>query len=248
MLLFGEITQYDHYLYHLSKHAEVETLRLYDKIVTVSDVDKQKLQKEIKDKVIYSSPPMVNLPKTEIKDEYCFNNRLVFIGSTVHYPNVDGVQWFLSEVWSHVLQKNKSLELHIIGAGWNPRTLGDIRYLKQNVFFDGYVEDLAGSLLNSISIIPIRIGAGMRMKILDTVNYKIPFITTSVGVEGLDFIDGKDCLIRDNPIEFANAINELSQNQEMQRSFIKEATETLYRLYNKESLIEQRRRIYECLH
>lgn len=66
----------------------------------------------------------------------------------------------------------------------------------------GYVEDLGSFLKGSVAVVPIRIGSGMRMKILDAVLSKVPFVTTAKGVEGIDFKDGEDCLIVDDPAGF----------------------------------------------
>ena len=65
-------------------------------------------------------------------------------------------------------------------------------------------------LKGSVAVVPIRIGSGMRMKILDAVLSKVPFVTTAKGVEGIDFKDGEDCLIVDDPAGFAEAVIALS--------------------------------------
>ncbi|MBK5721753.1 glycosyltransferase family 4 protein [Dysgonomonas sp. Marseille-P4677] len=239
---FAETNEYEKYLYNVNKHYELTTLSLYDKIVTVTDIDKQKLEKELPQKVILSSPLMVNMPDNISEYQFEFNNKLTFVGSCTHFPNVDGIKWFLSEVWTIILSKNKALELHIIGGGWTKEMFEDIGLT--NVFFDGFVKDLSIILPNTISIVPIRIGSGMRMKILDAINYKIPFVTTTIGVEGLDFINEKDCFISDNAIGFAESIEKLIKETKTQIKFINESYTTLHKIYNRESLIDKRRIIY----
>jgi glycosyltransferase involved in cell wall biosynthesis len=139
--------------------------------------------------------------------------------------------------------QNKNLELHIVGKGWDASVLETQNNL-DNVFFEGYVENLEDILTNSIAIVPIRIGSGMRMKIIDAINYRIPFITTSTGVEGLDFKNGKDCMIADNYDDFADAILKLAEDKRLQQQFIQESYATQSKLYNKELLINKRRLIY----
>ncbi len=232
----------DFYTYKFAKLIEIETLKLYDKIVTVTDTDKQKLEREIKEKPIFESPLIISVPSNNNSEQYSFNNRLTFVGSSTHFPNLDGIVWFITKIWNKVLEQNKDLELHIIGSGWDSLLLQHNVY--KNIYIDGYVEDLGKAIQNSISIVPIRIGSGMRMKIIDAVNWKVPFITTTVGVEGLDFIDNKDCLICDTPESFAKAINTLIKDNSMQTRFIEASYSTLQKIYNEELLLDKRRQIY----
>lgn len=67
-------------------------------------------------------------------------------------------------------------------------------------------------------MVPIRIGSGMRMKILDAINSKSPLITTTKGVEGLNFINEEECLIADTPDAFANAIIRLLNDTNLQKN------------------------------
>lgn len=242
MSYFEKRDEFENYLCKVAKNYELTTLALYDKIITVTDIDKNKLKEELSNKQIISSPLMVTTSEDIPVNEYVFNNKLTFIGSYTHFPNVDGIKWFISQIWTEINNKNKHLELHIIGGGWKAKMFNGINL--NNVFFDGYVENLSDVLLNTISIVPIRIGSGMRMKILDAINHKIPFVTTSLGVEGLDFINNKDCFIEDDPIKFAQAILKLTDDPNLQSKFIRESNQTLNQIYNKEVLLEKRRSVY----
>ncbi|WP_165043408.1 glycosyltransferase [Dysgonomonas sp. ZJ709] len=244
MSFFQKVTNWDKYVFKSSKLFEIETLRLYDKIVTVTDIDKLKLEQELEGKSIFASPSMVNMPEDNLSYKYKFNNKLTFVASAAHFPNYDGIKWFISNIWQQVYKKHPELELHIIGGGWNAEMFQDIE-LPKNIFFDGYVKDLKDILPNSISIIPIRIGSGMRMKIIDAVNFKIPFITTSVGVEGLDFINGRDCLIADDANSFAQHITDLTKNELLQNNLILSSHNTLRNMYNEDILINKRMLVYE---
>lgn len=233
---------YDTYMYLLSKQFEMESLRLYNKIVTVSDIDQRKLEKELPDKTIISSPLIIS--KKEIPDyEYKFNNKLTFIGSATHFPNMDGVKWFIANIWSEINKKYPTLELHIIGKEWHPERFEGLSI--SNIFFDGFVENLHEALVNSISIVPIRIGSGMRMKIIEAVKCRIPFIATPVGVEGLDFINNTDCFIADTNINFIKSIEILLNDSILQKKFIQNSVAKLNTLYNENKLIIRRKAVYD---
>lgn len=244
MDLFSATDAYENYLFQLCKEYELNTLKLYDKVVTVSEIDKLKIQKELPELNVFDSPLMIEQENSIENYTYKFNNKITFVASTAHFPNVDGIKWFILYIWPCVIDKCPSLELHLIGKGWSIEVLG-LDEEPSNVFFDGYVENLGDVLPNSISIIPIRIGSGMRMKILDAVNFKIPFITTNIGVEGLDFKSNEDCIIVDNPIEFAESLVKLTEDESLQNKFIESASETKKCLYNKDFLLDKRRDVYK---
>lgn len=111
----------------------------------------------------------------------------------------------------------------------------------------GYVKDLHSFLQGSIFLVPIRIGSGMRMKILDAVLAGIPFITTTKGVEGIDFCHKQECLIADTPEKLSTAIIHLAQNPQEQEKLAKQAAEQLQNLYNPSKMLVQRMNIYRQL-
>ena len=100
-------------------------------------------------------------------------------------------------------------------------------------------------LKGSVAVVPIRIGSGMRMKILDAVLSKVPFVTTAKGVEGIDFKDGEDCLIVDDPAGFAEAVIALSSNPQLQRQLVTHAEDSLRQVYNPGQMQERRLAVYE---
>ena len=109
----------------------------------------------------------------------------------------------------------------------------------------GVVEDLHTFLNGKITIVPIRIGSGMRMKILDAVWSSSPFITTSKGVEGQDFTNGIDCIIADSPQEFGKAMVMLSSDTVLQKSLSENAVIKVKKYYNPEAMMKIRADFYD---
>ena len=105
----------------------------------------------------------------------------------------------------------------------------------------GYIKDLPSFLKGSIALVPIRIGSGMRMKILEAVSADIPFITTTKGVEGIDLLDKEEYLKADS----ADAIITLSQNTELQEKLVRQAKSKMKDIYNPSNMLEQRFNIYK---
>jgi Glycosyltransferase len=92
-----------------------------------------------------------------------------------------------------------------------------VRALAQNdpsITVTGFVEDVRPFIAKAgVYIVPLRIGAGTRLKILEALSMKKAVVSTSVGCEGLDVTDGEHLLIRDTPSEFANAVIALMKDE-----------------------------------
>lgn len=106
------------------------------------------------------------------------------------------------------------------------------------------MEDLSDFFKGSIALVPIRIGSGLRMKILDAVSLGIPFVTTSKGVEGISFNDNEECLKADTAMDFADAIIRLANDSNMQCRLVLQAKRKLEDLYDWKKMLEQRMAIY----
>ena len=108
----------------------------------------------------------------------------------------------------------------------------------------GYVEDLSPVLRGSIMIVPILSGSGMRMKILEAAANSVPIITTTVGVEGLDFENEVSCLIADTPQEFAGAIDSLVGDKALCRRLGESANNVYRTKYTAKILAQVRNELY----
>ena len=138
---------------------------------------------------------------------------LSFIGSLDWMPNVEGLRWFLNEVWQPLLSKKfPELTLHI--AGRNPP--GWLRRLAlPNVKVHGEVADAAQFINNhSIMIVPLLSGSGMRAKILEGMALGKVVLSTRMGIEGIEARDQKEALLADSPEDFVQAIEWCHTNTE----------------------------------
>lgn len=119
----------------------------------------------------------------------------------------------------------------------------DYHGLKVNLL--GYVEDLSEHAANSIMIVPILTGSGMRMKILDAAAMSVPFVSTTVGVEGLDFHDGESCLIADRAEGFAQALVRQMSDHMLRERIALNAHLLYQKKYSLRALVEKRKAIYQ---
>lgn len=237
---------YYKYKYNSLKTEELALLSLYDAIITLSDIDAQKLEIEgIPAQKIHSSFAIVRSDNT-IRDDKYYIDALSFVGPENHKPNKIGMEWFLDNCWSAILKKDNQLRLKIIGK-WSAKTQKLWQHKYKNIEFLGFVENLYEVLVDTIMIVPITVGSGIRMKILEAATMKIPFITTEVGVEGLPFEDGEDCFISNDILEFANKILKLKNDSILQKQFIRSANEKIKILYSPEKLRQTRMAVYNSI-
>ncbi len=111
--------------------------------------------------------------------------RLVFVGSSAHAPNRDGVAWFIETIWPSLRTREEYVRLDVCGA-WDPAAAAGL--LRDGITFHGPVsEGELSRLMNaaSLGIAPLRFGAGMKRKTLDYLSRGLPVISTDFGVEGL---------------------------------------------------------------
>ena len=240
--LFDHRSFYDQYLLRRRKAEELAALNTFHYIVTLTEVDKQILERHLPQKTIFASPAVI--ATTGVKSvAFTPAHDLVFVGGCDHFPNVDGILWFCNEIMP-ILEKNNSHTcLHIVGK-WDEASRQLVHQLCPQAQFAGFVENLNQFLNGKISIVPIRIGSGMRIKILDSVAAATPLVTTSKGCEGLPLQDGRDCIIADTPIAFAKGITALQENTTLQQQLALSATETMQQHMDSQTLLEKRMDIY----
>ncbi len=226
------------------KAMELAALNRYDTIVTLTETDRNLLSRYIDPEKIVTSPAITkNVQQTELP--FRAATELVFIGSGSHFPNADGMLWFCQQVVPALRQRLGQLPaLHITGQ-WRKALRTCISALCPEAVFDGFVNDLPAFINGKISIVPIRIGSGMRMKILDAFAAQAPLVTTSKGCEGLQVQHGKQCLIADTTEAFADAIADLLGEPALQETLAAKALQADTPMLDEMDLIRQRLAIYE---
>ena len=165
-----------------------------------------------------SDCPAIVIPITVDLDEFPLikrkaeSNHIISVGTMYWPPNIDGMLWFLNEIYPLIRQRNPDVEFDIIGAR-PPEAISAFNRLKTGVHVHGYVDDPTPYLENAgVMVVPLRAGSGMRVKILNALSQGIPIVTTHIGCEGIDVIHDQHLLIADTPAEFAAATSNLLEN------------------------------------
>lgn len=172
--------------------------------------------------------------------------RVVFVGSMDYHPNMDAAQFFAREIWPAVLQKQPDWVFTIVGR--NPAPAVCALAQLPGVEVTGTVEDVAPFYAQALaSVVPLRIGGGSRLKILESMAARVPVVSTTLGAEGLDVCDGKTCVLRDDSEQFGRALLDLARNHSWRQTLIEAAHELAVSRYDWTAIGARLRDIYEEL-
>jgi polysaccharide biosynthesis protein PslH len=129
---------------------------------------------------------------------------VMFLGSMDWPANIDGVELFCAEVWPKVIAAVPEARFQVVGRNPSPRIQ---RLASASVEIVGGVKSVLPYLQNApVFVVPLRIGGGTRLKIYEAMAAERAIISTSIGAEGLDYLDGMDLVIADEPNAFANEV------------------------------------------
>lgn len=181
-----------------------------DGIVPLTTVDAERVSAEAPSARIYTMPAGCELQEpVRLRDCITDDPRLCFVGLLDWIANRDGITWFVEHVWPEIRRRWPRARLDVIGRASNP-----MRHLSQadGVVYHGFVEQLDSVLSTAdCAVVPLRIGGGMRIKILDFLSRGIPTVSTTVGAEGIPHRWGGQEVFRiaNSPADFVRVIAEL---------------------------------------
>ena len=134
--------------------------------------------------------------------------RIVFVGAMHYYANIDAVTWFARQIWPAMHQRFPRYRFTIVGADPKPevRALGDL----PGIEVTGTVPDVRPFYQEALAaVVPLRVGTGTRLKILEAMAAGVPVISTELGAEGLEVTPGRDILIPGSEPEWLPALESL---------------------------------------
>ena len=143
-------------------------------------------------------------------------NTLIYTGALSFDANLDAMHYFVQKIFPLILAHNPQVALKITGSIKNV----PIQELPvhPNLTLTGYLADLRPTIAKSyLSIVPLRIGGGTRLKILESLALGTPVVTTSKGIEGLNIAPYQGVLVADTPATFADAVLNVLRNPELRQ-------------------------------
>lgn len=215
--------QSSNWLIRLKRIVNNKLLKSYERkhlnngaVLFCSEYDRSKVTSGRTQDNTYIVPNVLSNPEFQtypFKNGYPYLNQLLFVGTLQYKPNVDGLMWFIENIYKVHKAEQPDVKFNIIGRGPSDSL---IAYLKE---FPGIklhsdvprLEDFYNEA--GIAIVPILSGGGTRIKILEAGLASRPVMTTTLGAHGLDVKNERDILIFNNSDEFMDAYQKL-QSQE----------------------------------
>jgi glycosyltransferase involved in cell wall biosynthesis len=155
-------------------------------------------------------------------------NTLIFTGSFRYHANYEAMVWFLQEVFPLVLAQKPEVQLTITGDH-----AGKTLPMLENVNLVGFVDDVQSLIASSwVSVVPLLVGGGTRLKILEAMALCTPVVSTTKGAEGLNIQHGEDILIADTPEAFAKAVIRLLRDRDLREKLAGNAYRLVADEYN----------------
>jgi len=153
---------------------------------------------------------------------------LIFAGALSYEANHDAMQWFAAAVFPHIARAWPAAHLIVTG---DPG--GRVLPPTPGIAVVGVVDDVGRAVASAtVSVAPIRIGGGTRVKILEAMALGTPVVATSKGAEGLDVVSGEHLLIADEPREFAAHVVRLLSDPALREQLVEQARELVARRYD----------------
>jgi glycosyltransferase involved in cell wall biosynthesis len=159
---------------------------------------------------------------TDFSTDEVKRNRLLFVGSMDYHANVDAVEKFTKEVWPAIFAQNPQIIFTIVGRNPAAKILALANF--PDIEITGTVEDVRPFYREAFAaVVPLRIGGGSRLKILEAMAAGVPVISTQLGAEGIEVKDRNNIIISESNEDFSNAVSELLKNKELNQYIINNA-------------------------
>lgn len=203
--------------YHLESYKfyreETKICRQQDGLLVTSERDISVFEKSVPGVPKFLIPNGVDANYFHPKNIKPKPHSLVFVGMMKYVPNYDGINYFLDEIFPKILAVYPDATITIIGKN-PPASIK--KKANRNIIVTGFVDDTRPYIQeSSVYVVPLRMGGGTRLKIIEALAMKKPLVTTSIGCEGIDISHGESALIADDPQEFANAVMKLFIDKEL---------------------------------
>jgi polysaccharide biosynthesis protein PslH len=170
---------------------------------------------------------------------------LLFVGNFVHPPNIDAAMRLVHRIFPGVQARFPEARLYIVGNQPPPELQ---QATNSQVYVTGYVPDIAPYLDRAAAVVvPLRMGGGMRVKILEAIAAGKAVVASSLALEGLDLVDGEQVLQAESDEEFRARINHLLAHPEERARLATNARRWACSHFNWNDSIDQYERLYADL-
>jgi polysaccharide biosynthesis protein PslH len=181
------------------------------------------------------------VPRSEsfvgVRDGHANTSTLLFVGTLDYAPNVEGLRWFIDEVLPGLRAANPDLRLLVVGRNPSPAVV-ELCSAAPAVTLHANVPDVVPFYEQAgIVVAPILSGGGTRIKIIEAAFARRPVLSTRIGAEGLELVNGEEIFLADSPAEFVSIYKQLL-NSDLYGEMAAAASQRVLREYSPERVAE----------
>jgi glycosyltransferase involved in cell wall biosynthesis len=217
----------------------VDILKHFDGCTAVSEIDLQLLNGIAphidRVRVIPNGTSIARAVRGYVRPQ---PDTLIYSGALTYRANFDAIDYFLREIFPRIQAQRPQAKLLVTG-----KTDGvPLDRLPQHdgVVFTGYLDDIHSAIAQSwVSIVPLRIGGGTRLKILEALALGTPVVSTSKGVQGLELTPRQDLLVADEPARFADAVVQVLKDEVYRKMLGDNGQRAVSARYNWQTIAQQ---------
>jgi len=219
-------------------------------VVAVSEADRAALQRLVPGLDVTIVPNAVDVAtytSNDIQPSRLPPRSLIFTGKMDFRPNVDAVLWFCQEVLPQIRRKLPDARFYIVGQSPHRRVL---RLADDPaVTVTGYVDDVRSYIAGAcVYVVPLRIGGGTRLKVLEAMAMGKPIVSTSLGCEGFEGLEtGQELSLADTQDDFAQRVIELLGDASRREKLGQAARRFVEQRYDWRLIVPRLEQIYEKL-
>lgn len=185
---------------------EIENCNKFTACLTTSQRDAEILQERSPDLQCHVIPNGVDSDFFKRGPEDVDPNMVLFTGTISYYPNTEGILWFHKTTWPLIKAKNPDATFCIAGKS-PPPEIQKLAETDDSIIVTGTVDDMRDYYNKAaVVVVPLRVGGGTRLKILEGMAMEKAIVSTSMGAEGIDYTIGENILLSDTPEEFSDAV------------------------------------------
>ena len=228
------------------RHEEQQSWKQAGGCILTSEREEKILKAHLPNKPTITAPNGVDIDYFSPTTVPTKPNEIVFSGLMNYRPNIDGAQYLVREILPLLLAQHPDIHLTLVGMG-----AGDEIYelADPHVTVTGEVPDVRPYITQAaVVLVPLRMGSGTRLKVLEGLSMEKGIVSTSLGCEGIAVADGKHLLIADTPEAFAGAVTRLMRDPDLSSSLGKQGRTLVKEHYSWIPIIQEMEAFYDRMH
>ncbi len=209
---------------------EIQAFQRHDALFVTSSRDGNIIQQDVPELTQFVIPNGVDTDFFSSSGATQEPFTMVFTGAMGYLPNNDGMMYFLDKIFPLIKKRVPQAKVYIVGNNPPDKLL---EHQSDSVVVTGFVDDIRPYIDQaSVYIVPLRMGSGTRLKVVEALSMQKPIVSTSIGSEGIEIEDGKHLLIRDDAASFAEAVVALFEDQQLRNTLISNGHERVKQKYD----------------